>query len=60
MLLHAADDPNSIRAKVGIFFDEILGGCSCGEEPASLQSYCELLVRIDKATAEAQFSVLPG
>jgi hypothetical protein len=58
MLLHADDRRECIQARVGIFFNEILAGCSCGDEPASLQSYCELQVRIDKSTAEAAFSLL--
>lgn len=58
MLLHAADHQDGIQAKVGVFFNEILAGCNCGDEPTSLQSYCEMQVSIDKTTAEAEFSVL--
>jgi hypothetical protein len=60
MLLQASEGPDSIQARVGIFFNEILAGCSCGDEPMSLQSYCEMQVDIDKSTAEASFSVLGG
>ena len=56
MLLHATESRDRIQAKVGIFFNEILAGCSCGDEPMSLQSYCELL---DKQTAEVEF-ILPA
>jgi hypothetical protein len=58
MLLDAVDDQDCIQVKVGIFFNEILAGCSCGDQPMSLQSYCELQVDIDKRTAEARFSLL--
>ena len=46
-----------IQAKVGVFFNEIIGGCSCGDDPLSENAYCELQVSIDKVTAEAEFSV---
>ena len=58
MLLDAVDDQDGIQVRVGIFFNEILAGCSCGDQPMSLQSYCELQVDIDKRTAEARFSLL--
>lgn len=51
-----SDNENSIEAKVGIFFHEIMGGCSCGDEPPSENTYCELLVSIDKTNAETKFT----
>lgn len=60
MLLSTADAQDSIQARVGIFFTEIMAGCSCGDEPMSLQAYCELRVSIDKTTAEAEFTLLPS
>jgi hypothetical protein len=44
-----------IRAGVGIFFSEIVGGCSCGDDPVVAPAYCRLLVTIDRKTAEARF-----
>jgi hypothetical protein len=60
MVLHATDSPGCIQAKVGIFFNEIMAGCSCGDEPMSLQAYCEVRVSIDKGTAEAAFTLFAG
>lgn len=57
-LLNAAEERGAIRARIGIFFNEILAGCSCGDEPTPTSAYCELQVSIDKATAEAAFSPL--
>ncbi len=59
MVLSAGDSGDAIRAEAGVFFDEILGGCSCGDEPAPLNSYCRLRIRIDKASAEAGITVIP-
>lgn len=56
VLVNAASDNDcSIEVQVGIFFYEIMGGCSCGDEPTRENSYCELLVAIDKTTAAASF-----
>lgn len=59
-VLHVSDDDASIRVKIGIFFSEIIAGCSCGDEPFSQNAYCEMGINLDKATAEAEFSVIPG
>ena len=58
-VLHLADRGDSIRARLGVLFSEIVGGCSCGDDPFTENVYCLLQVSIDKATAEAEFSVIP-
>lgn len=60
MLLSVVEAQDAIQARVGIFFNEIMAGCSCGDEPLALNSYCELQVSIDKDSAEATFTVLGG
>ena len=55
-----ADKGNHVQAKVGVFFNEIVGGCSCGDDPIVVNAYCEILVSIDKKTAEAGFSFIRG
>ena len=60
MPLSSADDERSITADVGVFFTEVLAACSCGEEPTETNAYCQLRIRIDKATGEAEIQVLPG
>ena len=57
-VIKGIDEERSIVADVGIFFTETLVACSCGEEPESVNSYCQLRIRIDKATAEAQIDVI--
>jgi len=56
-VLRVADDASKIFADVGIFFAEIIAGCSCGDEPQSQGNYCELQVSIDKVTGLATFAV---
>ncbi len=52
------EQADTIEVHIGVFFYEIMGGCSCGDEPPSENTYCEILVIIDKGTAEAVFKVL--
>lgn len=58
-VLRAKDGEDSVQADVGVFFTEVVAGCSCGDEPMAQHAYCEIRVRIDKATAETEFSVIP-
>ena len=51
------ENDTRILIKVGIFFNEIIAGCNCGDDPASENTYCELLVSINKISAEACFSL---
>lgn len=46
-----------LKVFVGVFYGEILAGCSCSEDPEILNSYCELAASIDKHTAHTQFSL---
>jgi hypothetical protein len=60
MVIGVADDTVGIRAKVGVFFSGLVAGCSCADDPtpvAAQSEYCELLVVIDKVTAEASVAV---
>jgi len=52
------DDGDVIRARVMVFFSEIVGGCSCGDDPLSSTAQGELEVWIDRRTAAAQFTVI--
>jgi hypothetical protein len=41
-----------------VFFTEVVGGCSCGDEPFEQPVYCELGVTIDRQSGEAVFNVI--
>ena len=56
MVIGAVEEPDCIRVKVGVFFAGIVAGCSCADDPTPVEpqnEYCELLLTIDKATADA-------
>ena len=57
-IISLTESEKSIDARIGVFFRELLAGCSCGDEPSPANAYCEIGVTIDKATAEAQFTVV--
>jgi hypothetical protein len=58
MVFNSDDSPQSIQCRVGIFFREIIAGCSCGDEPFPQNVYREMLVRIDKSTGNVEFELL--
>lgn len=58
MVLRTRDAGNAVEAVVGIFFTEIVAGCSCGDEPMALNAYCELQVTIDKHSARVGAELL--
>lgn len=56
MVIGASGDPDAIRARVGVFFSGIVAGCNCADDPTPVEAqneYCEMLVTIDRQTAEA-------
>jgi len=57
-ILGYSDSATEIHANVGVFFAEVIAGCSCGDEPAASSAYCELRVSIDKADGQARFEVM--
>ena len=52
------ENDTSIQVRVGIFFHEIIAGCNCNDDPVEENTYCELLLSIDKNTAEASFTLI--
>jgi len=54
MIISVAETDAVIRVKAGIFYQGVLGGCSCADDPTpsgESDEYCVLLLEIDKATA---------
>jgi hypothetical protein len=48
-LLSSRADTERIEVDVGVFFTEIVGGCSCGDEPFEVNGYTELRLRTERA-----------
>lgn len=51
-ILQSVEAKEVLKIKAGVFFSEVIGGCSCGDEPAAENAYCEIWVCIHKNTAE--------
>jgi hypothetical protein len=54
MITSVAELENIIRVRAGIFYQGVLGGCSCSDDPtpaSEINEYCEVLLDIDKTTA---------
>lgn len=60
MVLGAYEDERALHVSLGLFFAEIVINCGCGDEPQEEHAYCEIELRVDKATAEASFNVRPA
>lgn len=61
-IISVAELENVIRAKVGIFYKSVLGGCSCADDPtpaSEINEYCELQLDIDKITAATAVVLVP-
>lgn len=61
MVIKANEHNGKLRAKVGIFFSGILGGCACADDPTPVNEnaeYCVLAVDIALPTGEASFTLL--
>ncbi len=60
MILSSSADNKTIQLKIGVFFCEVLSGCACSDDPSQAMihenSYCELLVEIDRANAQVEFN----
>ncbi|MFO7543320.1 MAG: hypothetical protein R6W97_11035 [Thiobacillus sp.] len=52
------DDALAIHAEVGVFYSEIIAGCSCGDDPMPLPAYCVMRFSIDKHSAQTAISIL--
>jgi hypothetical protein len=57
-VINVSDNEHFILAKVGVFFHEVSAGGACSDDPMLENAYCVLLASIDKATADALFTVV--
>ncbi len=54
-VLNVMETEAQLKIKAGVFFSETIGGCSCGDDPATENAYCEVWVHVCKQTAAASF-----
>ncbi|MBI5889217.1 MAG: hypothetical protein HZB47_00885 [Nitrosomonadales bacterium] len=53
--------PEVIRVKAGIFYQGVIAGCSCADDPTpvgEIDEYCEVQLDIDKFTATTAIALL--
>ncbi len=63
MIIGSMEEEGVLKLKAGIFFEGVLGGCSCADDPTPVErqsEYCEMLIEIDGKTGEATASVSSG
>lgn len=56
MVIDVREHAGRVRAKVGVFYSGILGGCACADDPTPVNEnseYCVVQLDIDRDTAEA-------
>ncbi len=61
MIINVAEMEDIIRVKAGIFYQGILGGCSCADDPTPTSpsnEYCVVQLDINKTTAETSVALL--
>ncbi|MCG7870881.1 MAG: hypothetical protein JAZ11_02115 [Candidatus Thiodiazotropha lotti] len=58
MVIQSHEETRAILAKVGIIYSGVEAGCNCADDPTPIETqpeYCEVIMSIDKASAEATF-----
>lgn len=61
ILIRASETGTQLLIKAGVFYTGIIAGCSCADDPTPLDTqneYCEILLDIDLATAEASVQLV--
>lgn len=53
---------NAIRIRAGIFYQGIIGGCNCADDPTPAgenNEYCTVQIDIDKSSAATAITLMP-
>lgn len=53
-ILNTENDDRFIHVKAGIFYEGVIAGCSCADDPTPIEAqpeYCEVNISIDRETA---------
>lgn len=61
MVEQAAERDGGLRVTVGIFYEGIVAGCSCADDPTPNNlntEHCRLLLEIDRDSGESRVSLL--
>ena len=59
--VNAEEEGETIRVRAGIFFQTVIAGCNCADDPTPVEKineYCEILLYIDKKTASTSIGLI--
>lgn len=54
-VIGVTEEAVAIKVRFGVFFEEVVGGCSCGDEPHRVNGYGELIAVVDRRGDEVRF-----
>ncbi len=60
-ILNVESDKDYILVKAGLFYTGVISGCSCADDPTptdEINEYCDVLLRINKKTAETTATLI--
>jgi hypothetical protein len=60
-IIRVGDDDGHIQVRAGLFYSDVISGCSCADDPTPIDEqneYCEVQLVIDKLTAETRIELL--
>ena len=60
IILSTKDDETCIYVKIAMFYNSMIPGCQCDDDPSSMNvenEYCELLFSINKLSAETKVEI---
>ncbi|AHK78183.1 glucosamine--fructose-6-phosphate aminotransferase [Ectothiorhodospira haloalkaliphila] len=61
MVLRSKEAPAILRVRIGIFYQSIVAGCACADDPTPVNEnteYCEVDVEIDRRDGRARFNLV--
>jgi len=61
-IIGVVDLEKVIRVHAGIFYQSVIGGCSCADDPtpvSEINEYCVVQLDIDRATAATAVALVP-
>ena len=56
-LLSVQHTDESIQARIGVFFTEVVGGCNCHDDPVRHHAYCVVQIRINRRDANIEIAL---
>jgi len=61
MVLSSEQDDTSITIKAGLFYNGIIAGCNCADDPTPVDEtneYCEVFIRINQQTSHSTIELI--